>query len=114
MIPEQFQDLAITLIKNGDCEASIRSSASRSYYATFLQARALTQEIQLPDDFEGGSHVEVSEKVRRKYGPPYARILKSMKKIRNEADYDIDDHFPKAEAQKVMQMRRELLDSIDK
>ncbi len=114
MIPDQFNDVALALIKNEGCEASIRSSASRCYYSAFLQARALTDDVVLPDDFEGGSHQVVSEKVKRKFGPPYARLLKSMKKVRNEADYDIDDYFPKAEAQKVMQLRRQLLNAIDK
>jgi uncharacterized protein (UPF0332 family) len=113
VIPDEFHDLAVNLIKNGDCEASVRSSASRCYYAAFLQARLLTEDITLPGSFSGGSHVEVSEKVKRKYGSPYADLLKSMKKTRNEADYDIAQKFPKAEAQKLMLIRRKLLDAID-
>lgn len=92
MAPEGFLNLAENLVKVS-APAFIRSSISRSYYAFFLTARNWLK-CQGIEPKEPTDHKVVAECLQaaatdelRKCG----RMLWDMRRLRNQADYDLDD-----------------------
>ena len=79
--PINFFHLAQQLVKGN--EASVRTSISRAYYASFLTARdKLRLKLKIPE-----VHREVVKSLYRK-SPVAANSLHRLRRLRNTSDYD--------------------------
>jgi len=88
-----YLDLAIELYEqagsSGHCDASLRSSISRAYYATYHQSRQHLKDkwgIDVSKDIDTHGQVRLELLNKRQYN--IAKRLKRMRVDRNKADYD--------------------------
>jgi hypothetical protein len=89
---ENFLDLAKTLAKTADDDASLRSAVSRSYYCAFNLARrrAEANGYRHPKDDATGSHDLIWELYGRNDDPGCVRLASigpRLKRRRVKADY---------------------------
>lgn len=92
-------------------ESSIRVSISRAYYGAFLEAR---DAIQVSSQGETG-HLDVIKHFSSLKTPTatiIANTLRSMKKRREKADYDIQLACKKKEAEDAVIEARKILKSL--
>jgi len=88
-----YLDLALELYEqagsSGHCDANLRSSISRAYYAMYHKSRQLLKKkwgISMPKD--SNSHKLVQEEFYRKKQRKVAENLHRMRRNRNSADYN--------------------------
>lgn len=119
-------DLAKVVLDDGSCcEASMRSSTSRAYYAALHAAMlSLPQEfaLTLNEIKSANSHEAVSNKLiiwgksftaGRTEAQIIARELPTLKKLRKKADYRIDADFTEVEAINALSRARKLIASAE-
>ena len=95
--PIHFLHLAKKLAKGN--EASVRTSISRSYYSSFLIARAkLGLELRIP-----AVHQKVIERLYKK-NPVIANNLHLLRKLRNLSDYDTKITLQITDAEKALKL----------
>lgn len=95
-----FQVFASKLLDSAD-EIDHRNAASRSYYAAFHLADTILDRCPDNDHLAMGSHVRVTDRLDMQGSVPARSliyILKQMKRVRESADYEIEDFFPKKDA----------------
>lgn len=100
---EEFLSLGDELSQRDD-QASVRTAISRAYYGVFLLARSVAS-IQ-------SKHSDVHRSTQAYfYGNgayPIADVLKAMRKLRNEADYNERLTFPQEAAESTVAMARQV------
>jgi uncharacterized protein (UPF0332 family) len=96
MSPRDFLDLAAALI-TGAHEAEWRSAVSRGYYAVFHVARTLLRQCGFMVPKGDQAHAYLWLRLSNSGHPDVDQAgqeLRELRKMRNEADYDLD--FPLA------------------
>ncbi len=88
--PELFYELAQKLLEDSNYETNsrIRTAVSRAYYAAFLTARSRLEVLNF-NLHRQQVHKEVHEAIKSK-DPKLAQKLSTLRRYRNEADYDLN------------------------
>jgi uncharacterized protein (UPF0332 family) len=116
MQPLEFVLLANTLLANR-AEAAQRSAVSRAYYGAFNAAKVLIESC----GFRFSNSSETHEKLPYcldQSGDEELKVakakLKSLRSVRNDADYELDDRrfLQPAFAALQVQIAREILDAL--
>ena len=96
-------------------------SVSASYYSVFHAAQALFLQYQLVDGSrKGRGHrsgtSRVSEKFVRSgiFSPELGKILGQLERLRNDADYSIQENITREDARESVQMAEKFTQSIQK
>ncbi|WP_017662604.1 HEPN domain-containing protein [Baaleninema simplex] len=108
---KNFLVLAEKILKNSQfpSEASYRTSISRAYYAVFLTAREYIK-VKNPTNWQniitrgGNVHKKVKNYYASRFGNNGKRItnkLNSLRKKRNNADYEISTVITKSQAEQA-------------
>jgi uncharacterized protein (UPF0332 family) len=111
MNPRDFLDVADELA-TGIREADWRSAASRAYYAAFHIARRLLGRCGFGVPDADQAHAYLWLRLCNSGQPDIKRAgedLQYLRKIRNQADYDIDDPFDQRQAVEVVQQATDII-----
>lgn len=112
---QDFEKFAAGLLTSSS-EMDFRMSAARAYYASYH--RALQSLHYCPDNshLQMGSHERVTERLIAHGTLPaksIAYVLKSMKKIRHIADYEITTTFDKCDAENQISQHQAVVKRLD-
>lgn len=91
MVPNEFISVATQLLA-GDGEGRLRSAVIRAYYGAFHLARQFIVDCGVVVPIDGLVHRNVRWCLANSAEPPLinaARELDSLRKVRNEADYEL-------------------------
>lgn len=93
--PDDIHGSAVAL-GEGDREVDWRNAGSRAYFAAFHRCRRLAMQLEPHVDVtRSNAHQVVPDILRAEGGKPrqLAYMLIQCRRVRNLADYDIDDPF---------------------
>ena len=106
--PVDFLHLAEKLMKERN-EASIRTSISRAYYASFLIAKDKLSIMLKPPDV----HKEVIKQLY-KLSPIAGNSLHNLRRLRNTADYDIKTKVTANEGDTALKLAKLVILEMEK
>ena len=115
--PDEILRSAITL-GGGEAEVDWRNACSRSYFAAFHRCRKIAEAFE-PHVELGGSdtHRLVYEILTERSNKPNSvgagYMLDQCRKLRNRADYDINDEFHLASCRSAIQTSRDIMAKAD-
>ncbi len=99
----------------GGAEVDWRNASSRAYYAAYHRCRALATSIDPHTDLSTAeSHRHVTDILQQRGSPNAARglahQLAALRKVRNLADYEIDDEFDQDSGRSSVEACRKILE----
>lgn len=113
MDSEEFFNFGVSLIDQNAPEVNLRTAASRVYYSVFHIAKASADcycsGLTSAEENGKGAHARIIKRLSEnsKYKKcdrsllAIATILKNAKKIRSQADYELDDVFTFRQAKEI-------------
>jgi uncharacterized protein (UPF0332 family) len=109
--PLDFLKLAEELKNIPTNEAKIRSSISRSYYATFLKAREWLRTQGWPIYNDARDHIEVRRGLikRSTKGRMQGNKLASLYRQRGYADYDLTQKLEEKDAANAITLAKDII-----
>lgn len=112
--PESILESA-TAMSQGGAEVDWRNATSRAYYAAYHRCRALAILIDPHADLSTAeSHRFVGDILQQRGSPNAARgiayQLAGLRKVRNLADYEIDDEFDQESGRNSVEECRKILE----
>lgn len=115
--PNEILDSAITL-GGGEAEVDWRNACSRAYFAAFHLCRQIAEVFE-PHIELGGSDTHrlvfeiLTESSRGSASIGVGYMLDQCRKLRNRADYDINDEFRRASCMSAIETGRDILERAD-
>ena len=107
---------AARAIGQGESEVDLRNATSRVYYAAFHRCRLLAENLPGPGAQYGGVHRRVidtlTENKSRKL-KSLGYMLDQCRKLRVEADYDIESVFRDQDAHNALAVGEKILKKAD-
>ena len=115
--PESILESAATMSQGG-AEVDWRNATSRAYYAAYHRCRALATSIDPHADLSTAeSHRFVADILQQRSSPNAARglayQLAALRKVRNLADYEIEDQFDQDSGRTSVEASRKILEQAD-
>ena len=108
---------AAEALGHGNSEADWRNAASRAYYAAFHRCRLAAEDARLSFPETGSVHIGLIEALTYPLNPSRIRrlgyLLDLCRGHRADADYRIDQDFPRVVAETVLAHTREILSRAD-
>lgn len=107
-------DLANEL-SNGEKEAHWRQSASSAYFAVFHCVNRLGDTLMPERNLKTGEHKKLTERLRRcgRQGSAIAYDIGQLKYQRVRADYKINEHFTRKEAEAQLGLARKIMSATE-
>ncbi|MEM0140305.1 MAG: HEPN domain-containing protein [Ferroplasma sp.] len=117
MKPEEFLDLAKNIVNANSNQAQIRTSISRIYYSVFLESRELFISMGAKFSKSANVHKEVEDLIKNSGcngNDAYkeSNLLFNLRKMRNEADYDLPDKFSFSDVEDALKYSGEILNYL--
>ncbi len=100
----------------GEHEAEWRSAASRAYYAAFHTVRQLFTQVGFRVPLADRAHSYLSLRLTNSGHADVCKAgtdLKSLRRVRNRADYDLDTGFHQREAEDQVQLAMDVVQLIE-
>ena len=115
--PESILESAAAMSEGG-AEVDWRNATSRAYYAAYHRCRAIATLIEPHADLSSAeSHRFVADILQQRGNPSKARglayRLAALRKIRNLADYEIDEEFDQDSGRSSVETCRKILEQAD-
>lgn len=115
--PESILESAAAM-SQGDDEVDWRNATSRAYYAAYHRCRTLATSIDPHADLSTAeSHRFVGDILQQRGSPSTARglayQLAALRKVRNLADYEIDDQFDQDSGRTSVEASRKIIERAD-
>lgn len=110
-----FHALALELVRINN-EASLRSAISRFYYGAYLELRSYYEKTQGFNRTKMRMEHQAIHDLLNKTEPLLAKRLKTLRELRNRADYDIeaDEDVINIDAQSCSDFSTEIINWVDK
>lgn len=104
-----------TAMSQGGAELDWRNATSRAYYAAYHRCRTLATSIDLHTDLSTAeSHRYVTDILQQRSSPSVARglayQLAALRKVRNLADYEIDEEFDQDSGRNSVEECRQIIE----
>jgi uncharacterized protein (UPF0332 family) len=106
--PVEFYQLASILYENNSEEVIYRTIVSRSYYSAFLCAR----ESAGIKSNENDGHKKVIDYFKSR-NKTISNQLQSLKNLRHDADYELNNSIKKRDAQESLRLARSILTTLN-
>ena len=107
---------AARAIGQGESEADLRNATSRVYYAAFHRCRLLVENLPGPAAQHGGVHRRVIDTLTESKSRTLTSLgymLDQCRKLRVEADYDIESAFRDQDAHNALTVGEKILKKAD-
>ena len=110
-----FESFAVSLCSS-QREIDWRMATARAYYASFHRAQLSTRFCPDNSHFALGSHERVTDSFKLQGSMPaksIAYVLVGMKKLRNNADYELNDPYDKNIPSAQLATHRKLVERLN-
>ena len=108
---------AADALGRGNSEADWRNAASRAYYAAYHRCRSVAQDARLSVPETGSVHFGLIEALTHNLNPSSLKglgyMLEQCRLRRTEADYRIDQDFPRNLAETVLADCKRILNKAE-
>lgn len=107
---------AARVIGHGKSEVDLRNATSRAYYAAYHRCRLLAENLPAPAAHQGGVHRIVIDTLTENKSwklKSLGYMLDQCRKLRVEADYDINSEFRHQDAHNVLAVGEKILKKAD-